>query len=225
MSSGFGKKKLSGVILAAGYSSRMNTWKMELNIKGLPLLYYTMRPMLQLCSEIIVVGGYSIERLSELLEKIPGIDGTGREKIRLVKNDDFQKGMFSSVKRGLQETKENSQGIFIMPGDMPFVSLDTYRKLSDTLGSESGKDIVFPTTLITIDGGGVRWKKGHPVLIRNKVKDLIVQNSNDAIFRDVLKPFSFDLCPVGDQGICFDIDDETDLEKALSYAENSYKYS
>ncbi|MCU7513090.1 MAG: NTP transferase domain-containing protein, partial [Ignavibacteria bacterium] len=50
MVSGANKNKLSGVILAAGFSSRMNAWKMELNIKGRPLLYYTIRPMLEVCS-------------------------------------------------------------------------------------------------------------------------------------------------------------------------------
>lgn len=225
MSSGFEMKNLSGVILAAGYSSRMNTWKMELSIKGRPLLYYTLRPMLHLCSEIIVVGGYRIERLTELLEEICSTHSTGREKIRLVDNVEFQKGMFSSVKRGLQEAQEKSRGIFIMPGDMPFVSLDTYLKLSDMLGSQSNKDIIFPTALITMEDGTRRWKKGHPVLLRNNIRDLVIQNGNDAVFRDVLRPFNFDLCPVTDQGICFDIDDETDLEKALSYVENSYKYS
>ncbi|MGE5353444.1 MAG: nucleotidyltransferase family protein [Acidobacteriota bacterium] len=220
-----GTQKLSGVILAAGFSSRMNTWKMELKIKDRPLLYYTIRPMLEVCSEVIIVGGFSIEKLSELIGSISGAMGSEKEKIRLVKNEDFQKGMFSSVKRGLEETDLNSDGIFIMPGDMPFVRLDTYIKLSDLLASGSDKDIMFPATLINMEAGGVRWKKGHPVLLRGRIKDQIIRNENDAVFRDVLRPFSFELCTVGDEGICFDIDEEKDLEKALSYLDDSYKYS
>ncbi|MCU7491254.1 MAG: nucleotidyltransferase family protein [Ignavibacteria bacterium] len=225
MVSGANKNKLSGVILAAGFSSRMNAWKMELNIKGRPLLYYTIRPMLEVCSEVIIVGGYSIEKLSELIDQISRTLGPEKGKIRLVKNEDFRKGMFSSVKKGLQEVNDICDGIFIMPGDMPFVRLDTYKKLSALLSSENENDILFPTALINTEDGGTRWKKGHPVLLSGRVKDLIIKNDNDAVFRDVLRPFSFELCPVEDKGICFDIDDETDLEKALSYLDNSYKYS
>ncbi|MGE5430863.1 MAG: nucleotidyltransferase family protein [Syntrophomonadaceae bacterium] len=225
MTSGFEKKRFSGIVLAAGFSSRMNTWKMELSIKGRPLLYYTLRPMLEVCTEIIVVGGYSIERLSELIESVCRTEGFEKENVRLVNNSDFRKGMFSSVRSGLREVNTDSDGIFIMPGDMPFVNLDTYRKLADLLDSENNKDIIFPAALVASADGGKRWKKGHPVLLRKRVKDLIIQNENEAVFRDVLKPFSYELCPVTDDGICFDIDDETDLEKALSYMENRYNYS
>lgn len=225
MTSGVKKRKLTGVVLAAGFSSRMSRWKMEISIKGRPLLYYTLRPMLEVCESIIVVGGYSIERLSELVGDICTAEDTGKEKIRLIKNEDFQKGMFSSVKRGLEEVDASSEAVFIMPGDIPFVSLSTYMMLADLLEEKTDKDVIFPTALINLEGGGVRWKKGHPVLLRNSVRDAVIKNPNDAVFREVLKPFSFGLCPVDDEGICFDIDDETDLHNAHSFIESSYKYS
>ena len=226
MISGSTKNKLVGVVLAAGFSSRMGKWKMELSIKGRPVIYYTIRPMLEVCESVIVVGGYSIERLSALLEKICLPGELQREKIKLVKNENFQKGMFSSVKKGLAAADGNSNGIFVMPGDMPFVSQDTYKKLADFMNQETGgKDVIFPTTLLSIEVDGMRWKKGHPVLLSNRVRELIMQNDDDAVFREVLWPFSFDLCPVCDEGICLDIDDDLDFEKALSYMEKNYKYS
>lgn len=225
MTSGIKKRKLTGIVLSAGFSSRMNRWKMEIGIKGRPLLYYTLRPMLEVCESIIVVGGYSIERLSELIGNISLSGDTEKEKIRLVKNEDFQKGMFSSVKRGLEEVDPASDAVFIMPGDIPFVSLSTYMRLIDRLEVKTDKDVIFPTTLINLDEGGVRSKKGHPVLLRNRVREAVIKNPGDAVFREVLKPFSFELCPVEDQGICFDIDDEKDLQNALTFVESSYKYS
>lgn len=225
MNDGPKKNRLCGVVLAAGFSSRMSRWKMELEIKDRPLLYYTLSPMLKVCESIIIVGGYSIEKLSELLESICSSGGIQREKIRIVENERFQKGMFSSVKKGLLEAGGDFDGIFIMPGDMPFVRLDTYKKLATALDSDSAKNILFPTALISLPEGGLRWKKGHPVLIRGSLRELIIRNEDDAVFRDVLKPFSFDLCQVKDEGICFDIDDEADLNKALSYIEKNYKYS
>ncbi|HEX2865584.1 MAG TPA: NTP transferase domain-containing protein [Ignavibacteriales bacterium] len=224
MTSGVKKRKLTGVVLAAGFSSRMKGWKMEISIKGRPLLYYTLRPMLEVCENIIVVGGYSIERLSVLVGNICTAEDAGKEKIRLIKNEDFQKGMFSSVKSGLEVVDKSSEAVFIMPGDIPFVSLSTYTMLINLLEEKTDKDVIFPTTLINLEGGGVRWKKGHPVLLRNSVREAVINNPNEAVFREVLKPLSFELCPVSDGGICFDIDDETDLHHALSYIESSYKY-
>ncbi|MCU7494365.1 MAG: nucleotidyltransferase family protein [Ignavibacteria bacterium] len=218
------KKKLSGIVLAAGFSSRMNLWKMELVIKGRPLLFYTLRPMLEVCDEIVVVGGFNIGRLSALIDEICRLDRISREKIKLVENEEFPKGMFSSVKKGLGEVDHGCEGIFIMPGDVPFVKAGTYKKLLEMLESESGREVIFPGTLISMEEGNLRLKKGHPVLISGNIRSAILLNRSDAIFRDVLRPFSSGICQVEDEGICFDVDDEKGLKKALLYVENSYKY-
>ncbi|MDP1994901.1 MAG: nucleotidyltransferase family protein, partial [Ignavibacteria bacterium] len=59
----------SGILLAAGNSSRMNKWKIEIEIHNIPLLFHSLQKLTAVCDEVIVVGGCNFDRLVELIEK------------------------------------------------------------------------------------------------------------------------------------------------------------
>ncbi len=149
------------IILAGGKSTRMGTNKLLLLYKGKPLLWYTIHSVLPFVSRVIVVTGKYDEEIRKEL---------GNEPIIFIKNDNYERGMFSSVLTGVKETKED---FLVLPGDCPFVKPETIQKVL------SGK-------------GGIRYPKyndleGHPIYISYKYKDELLHfglDNNLKMFRD-----------------------------------------
>jgi CTP:molybdopterin cytidylyltransferase MocA len=121
--------------------------------------------------------------------------------------------MFSSVKVGMARTDKSLDGIFVVPGDMPFIDVETYKTLAASFEKITDADVLAP---VAFDDRNkqVGEKKGHPILIRQRIRDSILQENDNAVLRDVLKNRSFAVCSVDDKGIFLDIDNEADLAKA-----------
>lgn len=198
-------KHYSGILLAAGNSSRMNKWKIEIEIQNIPLLFHSLQKMVSVCDEVIVVGGYNFDKLIELIKK----NRIGETRnIKVIYNQQYQSGMFSSIKTGAENAKH--ENVFIALADMPFVSVETYNLLKRHFESEPHSDFIQPAILV--ENG--RRKKGHPILANEKVKNAIKEENDSAILRDVLKNFSGTSFLSEDLGIGFDIDTEVDLLNA-----------
>jgi molybdenum cofactor cytidylyltransferase len=205
------KNKYSGVLLAAGTSSRMSSWKPAAILNGKPLLFYPLEIMSQVCSEVVVVVGYNIKGLTALINDNEVLFTS---KVTCIENKNYESGMFSSVKAGLANTGRDN--IFIALADMPFITVDTYNQIIDF--SESGPttaDVIYPVVINNVDPNKI--KKGHPILITKRVKERILKETGDIILRDVLKEFEGKQCLVTDNGIKFDIDTEEDFERAKNY--------
>lgn len=183
---------IEGIILAAGLSSRAGTYKMTLEFKGRTIIENVIEEMLSHVQRIIVVGGYRIEILKPVVEKY--------EKVELVFNENYEEGMFSSVKKGISNIKGDR--FFITPGDYPLIENGVYKKL---LGNDG--DIVIPV----YDG-----KRGHPVLIKSSLINKI--NSNNYLsLRDFIKDSTPVMVPVDCPGILVDIDTMDDYRGILKY--------
>lgn len=199
------KAKYSGILLAAGNSSRMNKWKIEIEIQNIPLLFHSLQKLKTVCDEVIVVGGCNFDRLVELIEKNNLVD---TNKIQVICNRQYQDGMFSSIKTGMENAKHGS--VFIALADMPFISVETYGLLKTKFEAEKQYDFIQPA--IILENG--RKKKGHPILINGKVKLTIKRENDSSILRDVLRNFSGNSFLCDDLGINYDIDTEADLLNA-----------
>jgi len=195
----------SGILLAAGNSSRMNKWKIEIEIQQMPLLFHTLQKLLHVCDEVIVIGGFNFEQLTEMINKNKFVK---TENIKVVCNQQYQTGMFSSIKTGAENALH--ENIFIALADMPFVSVETYRLMKTKFETEKQYDFIQPSILL--EGG--RRKKGHPILASGKVKEAIKRENDSSVLRDVLKNFSGNSFLSEDLGIGFDIDTEADLLNA-----------
>lgn len=209
------KPLFAGIILAAGLSSRMKTWKPGKLINGIPLIVYTIRSMLVHCNKIIVVGGYNFEKLDEIINNLNIFSSLERAKILLIENRDYKSGMFSSVKFGLANVS-NSEGVFILPGDIPFVNSSTFFTLINNFNTSKEYDLFLPAIKVKSDSPaaeGDNLQKGHPILIRNNILERITSHSYDTSLRNVLKEFSSKICFVNDEGIIFDVDNEDDFKK------------
>ena len=185
------EKTTEGIILAAGFSRRAGVWKMALPLKDRTVIEVAIMGMYPVVKRIIVVGGYNFKSLLKILEKYP--------KVTPVYNENFPLGMFTSVKKGVE--KAEADRFFILPGDVPLVQTETYRKMIETEG-----DIVVPV---------YQGKMGHPVLLSRQIKELLLQEENTSNLKEFINKMGFVEAQVDDPFIKMDIDTMEDYWKMV----------
>lgn len=186
---------IEGIVLAAGFSSRMGKFKMEMLLEGKTLIERSVESLDKVCSKIIVVAGYKSERIKEILKSY--------EKVEVVFNKEFEKGMFSSVKIGISQIK--TERFFLLPGDIPFVKKDVFIKLFSKKG-----DVIIPI---------FQGRKGHPVLINSSLINEILDEPEDSNLKLFINKKGFTTAEVQDESILIDIDTEEDY---LNFKENIF---
>ena len=99
---------IAAILLAAGQSERMNGEnKLAKEIQGIPLIKHSVKNILaSSVNELIVVLGHQKEIIEKLIDK--------NERIKIVFNKDFESGMASSIKTGLNNLPEKNWSFFYM---------------------------------------------------------------------------------------------------------------
>jgi len=175
-----------GIVLAGGYSSRFSTNKMTTLLNGKPLIRHTVDTMTRHVTKVYVVTGFYHDEIVRLFQD--------DSRVEIVRNPDFAKGMFTSIKQGVAMVKSD---FFLIPGDCPLVDDSTYGKLLSSSG--------------TIRVPIYRNRKGHPIFLeKNLIPELLSEpdTSNLRIFRD---RHEVNYVITEDEGIVRDIDTLTDL--------------
>jgi len=109
--------------------------KLTKEIQGIPLIKRSVKNIIaSAVDELIIVLGYQKEIIEKLIDK--------NEKIKFIFNKDFENGMASSIKTGLNNLSEKTEAFFICLGDMPMVNHDIYNQL---IKSKDNKEIIVPT--------------------------------------------------------------------------------
>lgn len=187
---------IEGIILAAGFSSRAGAFKMELPFGQKKLLEIAVETMKNWCSRIIVVAGYQPERIKTIALPYPFV--------LVAVNNDFQRGMFSSVQEGVRHLEGDA--FFMTPGDYPFITPRVYRILTNAMETVSREtDIFIPT---------FNGRKGHPVLMKKRMVNEILDEPVDSMLKTVINRNTFAPVEVGEEGILIDVDTPEDYEKA-----------
>ena len=160
---------ISAILLAAGQSKRMvGENKLTKEIKGIPLIKLSVKNILaSSIDELIIVLGHQKEIIEKLIDK--------NEKIKFVFNKDFESGMASSIKAGLNHLSEKAEAFFICLGDMPMVSSDIYNQL---IKSKNQKNIVVPT---------YNDQQGNPVLFDKSMKEIVMNITGDVGAKKILE--------------------------------------
>jgi len=180
------------VMLAAGRSRRMETWKMTLPLGDASLIERSVGTALEACGRVVVVAGHRGEELAALLRDLDGV--------RVIVNSAFDEGMFSSVRCGVREVR--SARFFLALGDMPLVAADTYRTLAAVAGGVGqGIPAIIPR---------YRGKKGHPLLLDSSVGQRILDAPAQWTLREVLAEVPNLLVPVEDPHVLQDVDTPED---------------
>ena len=160
---------ISAILLAAGQSKRMDDEnKLTKEIKGIPLIKHSVKNILaSSVDELIIVLGYQKEIIEKLIDK--------NEKIKFVFNKDFESGMASSIKTGIDNLSDKTEAFFICLGDMPMVNHDIYNQLIE---SKDNKEIIVPT---------YKGHQGNPVLFDKSMKEKVLDIRGDVGAKKILE--------------------------------------
>ncbi len=160
---------ISAILLAAGQSKRMvGENKLTKKIRGIPLIKHSVKNILaSSVDELIVVLGYQKEIIEKLIDK--------NVKIKFVFNNNFESGMASSIKVGLNNLSEKTEAFFICLGDMPMINQDVYNQL---IRSRNNKEIIVPT---------YKGQQRNPILFSKSMKSIIISIEGDIGAKKILE--------------------------------------
>ena len=160
---------ISSILLTAGQSKRMNGEnKLSKKIQGIPLIKLSVKNILaSSVDELIIVLGYQKEIIQKLIDN--------SEKIKFVFNKNFESGMASSIKTGLDNLSDKTEAFFICLGDMPMVNNDIYNQL---IKSKDNKEIIVPT---------YKGQQGNPVLFDKSMKETVMNITGDVGAKKILE--------------------------------------
>src|ERR1700730_7214502 len=142
--------EVAAVLLAAGASTRFGTEnKLVAEINGRPLVRATADAVLGAgIAEVVVVTGPE----PGLVER--ALDGLS---IRFMHNAGWQDGMGPSIAAGVAALRDTVDAAFIVPGDMPLLTVGLLRSLIAAFERQSGAPIVYPTTPDGAQRNPVLW--------------------------------------------------------------------
>ncbi len=187
---------IEAVLLAAGASTRMPSWKMGLFLGPRRVIEWAVAPFLEVADRVIVVGGYRFADLKQLLAPYA---------VEVVENRAYDQGMFSSVKVGLRQVSPEASWVFIHPADHPLVQPRTLQLLLASRGT-----LVVPT---------YRGRKGHPLLVRGTLVPEILRWPDTETLRTFVRSHPMTLVDTGDPGVVLDLDTPEDYEALRKLAE------
>ena len=174
---------------------------MELPLGNKTIIQWAVESMYEVMEQILVVVGWNADRVQKLL--------AGYEKVNYIENPDYHAGMFSSVQAGIAAVR--APRFFLLPGDMPLVSKQTYRRLL-----LAQNNICIPVH---------QGRKGHPVLMSSRLIPQILNAPPTHNLRDFIASKGFSCVEVDDQGIVADVDTPDDYRMAISQWEDSQSKS
>ncbi len=187
---------ITAMVLAAGESNRMKEQKLLLPYKGKPMIRTVVDTIAQSrIQEIMVVLGADHEKIEKALEGSAATFCT---------NENYRKGMLSSIQAGMKSMPEHSDAFMVFLGDQPMISPAIIDAIINAY-SNTQKGIVLPV---------FEKRRGHPVLIDKKYRSHIDTIDPNVGLRDLIWKFPDDITEVSmeDEGIIRDIDTREDYE-------------
>lgn len=181
---------MDGIILAAGKSTRFPEYKLIQEINNKTILESCVEHMTPFVESIFVITGHNHETIEKLM--------TQYDNVSCIYNPEYETGMFSSIKIGVNQVTSNR--FFIVPGDQPYAQPSTYLKLLETEGH-----VIIPS---------YHYKGGHPILLSNAIKKSIIDTPFDNL-RQVLDTLDKKYVNVEDPYILKDIDTKEQLEEMI----------
>lgn len=197
--------KISGLIVAAGLSSRMGDFKPLMEIENKPLIINTINSLRKSgIDNITIVVGYRSEDIERLVKD---------ENINIIYNNKYNiTSMYDSFKLGLEKIKNNCDAIIFLPGDVGFVSKYTIDLLIKEISKNKSK-IAYPMYKNTI---------GHPPIISSKCFDYLLSYSGENGLKGGMKYFEKDSKKIDtpDKFILYDMDYKEDFYRIKHEFEN-----
>ena len=189
----YSPKEISAVVMGSGESKRFGSNKLLKKINGVPMIEILLKKLSELPFKKIIVT-YKDREIFDICKKYPVIP---------VKNERYFLGQSESIKLGTAYI-ENEDMIFFT-GDMPFLTVDTIKKIISKLWENS---------CITIPC--VKEKRFSPVAFPNRYKEELMKLSGDTGGREIIKKEninSLNFVKFNSKREFIDIDTEEEFEK------------
>jgi xanthine dehydrogenase accessory factor len=140
-------RRIAGVVLAAGMSTRMAQNKLLLPLHSKPLVRHVVEAALAAALDpVVVVTGHDPGMIRDALSGLPVI---------FVQNQDFADGLSTSLRAGTRAVPQTCNGAMILLGDMPDVSSQLITDIIVAFDPAQSRAICVATA---------KGERGHPVL-------------------------------------------------------------
>lgn len=156
------KKFVSGLILAAGKSSRMGRPKQLLPFQGTILLDWVLAQAesASALDEVIVVLGNAADEIRPKLSV---------SRARVMVNPVFTEGCSASYKTGIASLAPRSEAVVVLLGDQPGVDAPVINQMVDDWREKGG----------TIALASYRGRQGHPMVFARSLFEQLLQLRGD----------------------------------------------
>ena len=186
---------VTGIILASGFSNRMEKDKLLLEVGGIPVIERVIRTAKSsLLDDLILI--YQNERVREIGEKY---------QVKAVYNDSAHEGQSAAVKLGVRESRPDTDAFMFLVGDQPFLDSVTINTLIDQ-STKNPQQIIVPV---------YNGKRGNPVifpsLFRNDLLAIEGDRGGSAIIERMTDRVK--TVPIMDSRARLDIDTQEEYEK------------
>jgi molybdenum cofactor cytidylyltransferase len=144
--------ELAAVILAAGASRRYRGGnKLLADLGGKPLIRVVVEQVLESAvDDVIVVTGKDRISVETALASLP---------LRFVYNENWLSGMGGSISLGVSAINARTDGVYVVPGDMPFLRGKLLDSLARVFEETKGARIVFPVLPNGAQRNPVLWPR------------------------------------------------------------------
>jgi len=193
----------ASIILAAGLSKRFPGNKLLYEWWGKPVIYHTVKNVLDSRVDIIVVvTGYMNREISNVLRQLD-------DRVVIVYNERYVEGMSSSVKTGVEKLLEEGlkiKALFITPGDCAWIPSIVYDLMMMYF------DEYNPLILIASHHG----RAGHPVLFHSVLVDELLKVNEETMgLKSIISRYKYYVryYEVFHPGVILDLDDYSDLNR------------
>ena len=181
-----------GILLAAGHSRRFGSNKLLYPLQGIPMAVTSTRSLKQVIEQVVVVINPQATELAKILSE---------EGVQQIVCD--SQGMGMSLACGISSSL-HAQGWVVALADMPFIQVETIRKVVDLL--HQGIPMVAPQ---------YQGKRGHPVGFLKQFGSELCQLAGDYGARELLQRYHITLFSCEDPGILHDIDRKEDFDQIV----------
>jgi molybdenum cofactor cytidylyltransferase len=190
---------ISALLLAAGKGERMGKAKQLLAVGHQRMVEASLNNLIaSQATEIVCVLGFAVEEVRPFVE--------GKERVTVVINPLFEKGMSTSIHAGMQALDPHSQGILIALADQPFIPPQVVDQLIERFAA-GRKGIVIPA---------YEGRQGHPVILdRKRYEAELLALQGDVGGKEIVRKHQDDCLEVAveTKGVLMDIDAPEDYEQ------------
>src|SRR5688572_30835187 len=189
-------KNLDGIVLAAGASSRMGEPKALLQVDGTTFLERAVHLLREAGCRYVV----AVVNDDDWIERLADVSGAA-----VVVNDAEGAEQIDSLRLGIANLPDDSDGVMVLPVDFPRIKAETVSRLAAE----------FARTDAAILNPAYNGASGHPVIFANRILPELLEPDLPDGARAVIDAHAGEaaIVEVDDPGVLIDVDTRSDYQQ------------